>query len=142
MMRNDDCPMCRTRLVEDDGKEDLNDIDFDDEEDLMEEGFRIVNGLVRFASMLGHNHSHISSLGDASVSGTNTVEVQEVEMTEVMAGAAVNDSDKGKAKGRKKKRRKGDRRDYSALSIGDNGPVMTDTENIQQEEQQDSHCIV
>lgn len=137
-MRNDDCPMCRTCLVEDDGKEDLNDLDFDDEEDLVGEGFRIVNGLVRFAAMLGHDHHHALSFGNNTHDDNTEVVVQEVELTEVVVtGATVDESEERKKKGRKKKRRKGDRRDYSALSIGDNIPVTTDVEIIQQQDIQE-----
>lgn len=51
-MMNDECPMCRTQLIFDDGKNEFNDNGFDDEDEISDDGFRIVNGLVRFASML------------------------------------------------------------------------------------------
>jgi len=149
MMRNDDCPMCRTRLVDDDGKDALQDFDFDDDdEDMMEGRFRIVNGLVRFVSMLGHDrHRRVASFGSngsEDVCTTDTTEgvvdvIQEVEMTNVttLATPAVESKEGGTGKkGGKKKRRKGDRRNYSALSVEDNSHDTTNVDVAQQQQQQ------
>ena len=107
MMQNDDCPMCRTQLIVDDGKDiNVNDDDFDDEDDTDNDGFRIVNGLVRFASML--RTSQVNDRSDESEL-VHSIHGMEMEMVNI-----VTPTPTAKRPSRKNKRRN-DKRNYKPL---------------------------
>lgn len=113
MMKNDDCPMCRTKLIVDDGK-DINvneDDDFDDEDDTDNDGFRIVNGLVRFASMLRTSQVSDHS-GESELVHSHSNHGMEMEMVDVNI---VTPTRIAKRASRKSKRRN-DKRNYKPLS--------------------------
>jgi len=104
--------MCRTKLIVDDGKDiNVNDDDFDDEDDTDNDGFRIVNGLVRFASMLRTSQVNDHSDESELVHSNHGMEMEmEMEMVNIVTPTRT-----AKRASRKNKRRN-DKRNYKPLS--------------------------
>ena len=119
MMLNDDCPMCRTRLIDDDGKSTtLSEELFDegDEEDDQMQRFQIVNGLIRFI----RGNSPGSPLRTVS---SGSLELQ--EMDSIGHSSSIDAAQKQNPTSKKKRRKKNKK--YSSLANGDEDEVEMST---------------
>lgn len=119
MMLNDDCPMCRTRLIDDDGKSRTFSEEFfddDDEEDDQMQRFQIVNGLIRFI----RGNSPGSPLRTVS---SGSLELQEMDSTG--HSSSVDTTQKQKPVSKKTRRNKNKR--YASLASGDEDEVEMST---------------
>ena len=116
MMLNDDCPMCRTRLIDDDGKSRTLSEEFfddDDEEDDQMQRFQIVNGLIRFI----RGNSPGSPLRTGS---SNSLELQEMDSTG--HSSSIDAEQKSKPVSNKTRRKKNKK--YASLASGDEDEVV------------------
>jgi len=119
MMLNDDCPMCRTRLIDDDGKSRTLSEEFfddDDEDDDQMQRFQIVNGLIRF--MRGNSPG--SPLRTVS---SGSLEMQEMDSTG--HSSSIDATQKQKPVSNKTRRKKNKK--YASLASGDEDEVEMST---------------
>jgi|EP00979_Chaetoceros_neogracilis_P002766 hypothetical protein len=118
MMKSDECPMCRTQLIFDDGEDEFNDDDYDVDDDSNDSRFRIVNGLVRFASILTNGKK--ASDDDELAPSNHGMEMvgMHVDIVANINPSTHTTSDVSNFT-RKKDKRKMDNRKYAALPGGD-----------------------